>query len=187
MADEIRDQNTIRVFRDGNRWLAVIGPYPEGPAVCVVHRTAFLALFQLVMKLVHGSYTFDPSWAPSRGLPAVGPGPGLGEFDRAVRPGGVVPLDHGEIDAEALDHLFASDAQRAGEFPLAPTVGEVAPGQPATVGVAGGLDGQGGHGFPSFSVAVGASGPATVPSVTTGDFGYGPGRLAVPSRYLTFA
>jgi hypothetical protein len=63
MADEIPNQNVVRVFRHGKVWLAVIGPCP-GAGIVASGRTALLALARLLFALIEGGYTFDPTWTP---------------------------------------------------------------------------------------------------------------------------
>ena len=64
MADEIKDQNVIRLERaeTTGAWTAAIGP-PDGRAVSVTHPSSPLeALCALVLALHSGGYLFDPSW-----------------------------------------------------------------------------------------------------------------------------
>ena len=67
MADEIRDQNVIRLERDETTgaWTAAIGP-SDGGAVVATHPSSPLeALCALVLALHSGGYIFDPSWTPT--------------------------------------------------------------------------------------------------------------------------
>ena len=64
MADEIDQQNVIRVWRaaDG-RWQARIGPDDER-AIDAVDDSPTMAVAVLMSSLAIGGYAFDPSWAP---------------------------------------------------------------------------------------------------------------------------
>lgn len=65
MADEIPNQNVIRVYRspaDG-LWRAQIGP-DDSRGVEQLGGTPGQALGRLVSRVHGGQYTFDPSWCP---------------------------------------------------------------------------------------------------------------------------
>jgi hypothetical protein len=65
MADEIANQNVIRIYRspaDG-QWRAHIGP-DDGRGVEQLGATPCQALGRLIGQIHGGKYTFDESWCP---------------------------------------------------------------------------------------------------------------------------
>jgi len=64
MADEIDDQNVIRVFSLGGTWAATIGP-ADGRGLTRIASTPSRALALLVDAVRHGCWCFDPDWKPA--------------------------------------------------------------------------------------------------------------------------
>jgi len=65
MADEIPDQNVIRIYRfpaDGE-WRARIGP-DDGRGVEATGKSPCSALGFLIQQIHSGKYAFDPGWCP---------------------------------------------------------------------------------------------------------------------------
>jgi hypothetical protein len=65
LADEIPNQNVIRIYRspaDG-QWRAHIGP-DDGRGVEQLGGTPCQALGRLISQIHGGKYLFDPSWCP---------------------------------------------------------------------------------------------------------------------------
>lgn len=63
MADEIQDANVVRIARDGDRWLALIGPDPQ-QGLIGSGRTAAEALRDLAERCYLLGWCFDESWRP---------------------------------------------------------------------------------------------------------------------------
>lgn len=65
MADEIQNANVIRITRDGDRWLAVIGPDPQRGLVGSGPNPAS-ALLALVGRCIAFRWPFDETWQPGK-------------------------------------------------------------------------------------------------------------------------
>lgn len=63
MADEFRNQNVIRVVKDGPGWIATIGPDPQR-GLNGTGETPALALWSLMLMITAGHWIFDESWRP---------------------------------------------------------------------------------------------------------------------------
>lgn len=63
MADEVCNANVVRITRDGDRWVALIGPDPQlglmahGP-------NPVSALLSLAIEAARLGWPFDPTWTP---------------------------------------------------------------------------------------------------------------------------
>ena len=66
MADELPDQNVIRVYRlPAGRWQARVGPDSAGLAA--YGPTGRIALMRLAARLTDDGYEFDRDWSPPAG------------------------------------------------------------------------------------------------------------------------
>lgn len=61
MADEVRNANVVRVFRDGARWCALIGPDLQS-GLAWFSDTPETALVGLSLMLALGGWHFDETW-----------------------------------------------------------------------------------------------------------------------------
>lgn len=68
MADEIQNQNVIRVWWDDNEagWVAAIGPLDGRELKTVGHSTVWTALGMLREQIECVKWPFDPTWLPKR-------------------------------------------------------------------------------------------------------------------------
>jgi hypothetical protein len=72
MADEIPNQNVIRVSRDGLLWAALIGP-DLAQGLCGFGMTPTLAILGLASRMARSGWILDESWKPGSLVTAATP------------------------------------------------------------------------------------------------------------------
>lgn len=65
MADEIKNANVVRLVKDGNRWLALIGPDPQTGLMGSGVNPAG-ALVDLAVRCAIAHWPFDATWTPGK-------------------------------------------------------------------------------------------------------------------------